>query len=393
MKMCRPMRRLCLSFGLAMVVGSFPNVASSDEALAVNVILSLTGPAAFVGVDEKQALQVYENLVNKSGGVKGRSVHFQLWDDQSSPQVALQLANGIIEKHVPVIIGPAVTGTCAAVEPVVRNTGPVEYCLSPGLQPQKGTFVFSSSRSLDATLLAEARFLNEKSYNRIGVLTATDASGQAGSHALYDAMPSYQKLQIVDEEKFAPTAISLNAEISKIMQLKPQCIFIFATGPAFATALRGLKDAGVDLPVFTSSANLNKQQLDQYTAFLPRDLYFDGFPFQVGTALGSAAQRSAYAAFVAAFKAAGVVPTTTSAYAWDPTSIVISAFKRIGPDATAEQIRDYIVNLHDFAGVNGMYDFRPGDQHGLGTDSVVVVKWSPTAGQVAAASQRGGKPL
>jgi branched-chain amino acid transport system substrate-binding protein len=307
--------------------------------------------------------------------------------------VALQLANGIIDKHAPVIVGPAVTGTCAAVDPVVRNSGPVEYCLSPGLQPQKGTYVFSSSRSLDATLLAEARFLNDKNYDRIGVLTATDASGQAGSKGLNDAVPAYKALSIVDEEKFAPTAITLNAEIAKIMQLKPQCIFIFATGPAFATALRGLKDAGVDLPVFTSSANLNKEQLSQYTAFLPKDLYFDGFPFQVGVPMGTAGQRNAYATFTGAFKSAGVVPTTTSAYAWDPVNIVVSAFKQIGPDATATQIRDYIAGLHDFGGVNGTYDFRTGDQHGLGVDSVVLVKWSQAAGAVTAASQTGGKPL
>jgi branched-chain amino acid transport system substrate-binding protein len=261
------------------------------------------------------------------------------------------------------------------------------------LQPQKGSFVFSSSRSLDATLLAEARFLNDKGYNRIGVLTSTDASGQAGSHALYDAMPSYKTLQIIDEEKFAPSAITVNAEVAKILQLKPQCVFIFATGPAFATALRALKDAGADLPVFTSSANLNKDQLTQDASFLPKDLYFDGFPFQVGVPMGTAGQRNAYAAFQAAFKSAGIVPTTISAYAWDPTSIVISAFKKLGPDATAAQIRDYITTLHDFGGVNGSYDFRLGDQHGLGTDSVVVVKWSQTAGAVTAASQTGGKPL
>jgi branched-chain amino acid transport system substrate-binding protein len=383
--------RVCLA--LVLLAGAFPTVAAGDEPVTINVILSLTGAAAFVGIDEKAAFAVYESTVNKSGGIHGRQVHFQIWDDQSSPQVALQLANGIIDKHAPVIVGPAVTGTCAAVDPVVRNTGPVEYCLSPGLQPQKGTYVFSSSRSLDATLLAEARFLNDKKYDRIGVLTATDASGQAGSHGLTDAMPAYHSLQIVDEEKFAPSAITLNAEISKILQLKPDCIFIFATGPAFATALRGLKDAGVDLPVFTSSANLNKEQLTQYSAFLPKDLYFDGFPFQVGVPMGTAAQRNAYATFVGAFKAAGVVPTTTSAYAWDPTNIVISAYKQIGPDATATQIRDYIASLHGFGGVNGSYDFRSGDQHGLGVDSVVLVKWSPAAGEVVAASQTGGRPL
>lgn len=378
---------------LALLAGIAPVATVAAEPLTINVILPLTGPAAFAGGDEKTALTVYEGMVNKAGGVRGRQVHFQVFDDQSSPQVALQLANSIIEKKAPVILGPGVTGTCGAIEPVVRNTGPVEYCTSPGLQPQKGSYVFSSSRSLDATLLAQSNFLDAKKYDRIGVLTATDASGQAGSHALHDAVPHYKALSIVDEEQFQPTAIALNAEVAKIKAANPQCIWIFATGPAFATALRSLKDAGVDVPVFTSSANDNASQLAQYAAFMPKDLYFDGFPFQVGQPMGSAAQRNAYAEFTNAFKAAGVAPTTLSAYAWDPALIIVSAFKAAGPDATAAQIRDYIANLHDFGGVNGMYDFRPGDQHGLGVESVVVVKWSPSAGRNVAASQPGGKPL
>ena len=156
------------------------------------------------------------------------------------------MANGIIDKHAPVIVGPAVTGTCAASIPSCAIGGPVEYCLSPGLQPQKGTYVFSSSRSLDATLLAEARFLNDKGYNRIGVLTATDASDKPARRGSTTRYRRINRCPSSIEEKFAPSALTLNAEIAKIVQLKPQCIFIFATGPAFATALRGLKDAGID---------------------------------------------------------------------------------------------------------------------------------------------------
>ena len=102
--------------------------------------------------------------------------------------------------------------------------------------------------------------------------------------------------------------------------------------------------------------------------------------------------RKAYDAFVSGFKAAGVVPTSTSGFAWDPTAIVVSAYSKIGLDATAERIRDYIANLHDYDGINGAYDFNR-DQHGLGDDSDVVVKWSPTHGDIVAASLPGGKPL
>ena len=49
---------VCLAF--ALLLGAAPAIAAGDEPLTINVILSLTGPAAFVGVDEKAAFAVYE---------------------------------------------------------------------------------------------------------------------------------------------------------------------------------------------------------------------------------------------------------------------------------------------------------------------------------------------
>jgi branched-chain amino acid transport system substrate-binding protein len=366
--------------------------ALADDPIIINAILSLTGPIAYSGTDMQQALRVYENVVNSTGGVRGRPIHFQIADDQSSPQVAVPLANSIIEKKVAVFLGPGSTGTCAAVEPIVRNSGPVQFCLSPGLLPQQGSMVFASSRSVNIVITAMARFANDKGYLRIGELSATDATGQNGSRVLAQSVKGYPALQIVDEEHFDPTAVTIAAEIQKIKATNPQCLFVWASGAAFGTVLRDLRAAGVEVPIFTSSGNYNKQQLAQYASFMPRDLYFDGFTFQGGKVQGSAQVRKAYTDFTAAFKNAAVAPTSSSAYAWDPAIIVVSALKRLGPDATASQIRDYIAGLHDFASVNGVYDYRRGDQHGLGIDSVILVKWDGATGEVVAVSQPGGHP-
>jgi branched-chain amino acid transport system substrate-binding protein len=385
-------RLLAVGFGIALYVA--PPAAFGDQSLTVNVILPLTGPAAFIGLDEKNAIQIFETVINKSGGVRGRQLHFQILDDQSSPQVDVQLVNGLIEQHSPVIIGPANGASCSAVEPVVRATGPVVYCLSPALSPQKGSFVFASARSLLATDAPIARFMNEKGYDRIATLSVTDSSGLTGLKVLETVVPNYPALRIVDEEKFAPAALTVAAEVARIKAANPNAIFIHASGGAFGTALRGLKDGGMDkLPIFTSSSNLSKPLLAQYAAFLPRNLYFDGFRWQ-GGAPRDASMRKAYNTFATGFKNAQMIPTSMSGYSWDPTAIVVSAYGKLGFDATADQIRDYIANLQGYAGINGTYDFRRDtEQHGLGPDSTIVVKWSPAAGDITAASQPGGKPL
>jgi hypothetical protein len=82
------------------------------------------------------------------------------------------------------------------------------------------------------------------------------------------------------------------------------------------------------------------------------------------------------------------------AYTWDPARIIISGLRKLGPNATPEQLRDYIASLHSFAGVSGAYDFSVGDQHGLTQDAQIVVRYDPTApGGTKVVSQQGGAPL
>jgi len=79
-----------------------------------------------------------------SGGISGRPVKFTYYDDASTAATDVQLVNQIIAKNVPVILGPSLAGSCNAASPVVAN-GPVLYCFSPGIHPDKGSYTFTSS--------------------------------------------------------------------------------------------------------------------------------------------------------------------------------------------------------------------------------------------------------
>ncbi len=70
---------------------------------------------ALLGVPAARAADPFEALANKSGGIGGRALHFAVQDDGSSPQVAVQLASGLIQKHVALILGPTLVGPCRAV--------------------------------------------------------------------------------------------------------------------------------------------------------------------------------------------------------------------------------------------------------------------------------------
>jgi branched-chain amino acid transport system substrate-binding protein len=92
-------------------------------------------------------------------------------------------------------------------------------------------------------------------------------------------------------------------------------------------------------------------------------------------------------------RAANIPAEPGASYAWDPCLILVSALRHLGPDATAAQIHDYILRLHSYAGINGIYDFRDGLQHGLTRSAGVVARWFPDKRAWIAVSRPGGAPL
>src|SRR5665213_681902 len=101
-----------------------PPLAAQPQPFTISAVLSLTGGAASIGTDEAAALRVYETVVNRQGGINGTPVHFAVLDDQSSPQVAVQLATTILATHPSVMLGSSLAGPTQAMIPLFKN-GPV----------------------------------------------------------------------------------------------------------------------------------------------------------------------------------------------------------------------------------------------------------------------------
>ncbi|HEV3087111.1 MAG TPA: ABC transporter substrate-binding protein, partial [Candidatus Elarobacter sp.] len=171
------LRRLAACAAALLCAAALP-ARAADEPYEINAVLSLTGTAAFLGQEEKQALDAVEKITNARGGIRGRKIHFVVQDDQSNPQLAVQLTRGVMDKHVPVILGSSLVAQCNAMMAVVKDGGPVQYCFSPGIHPDRSTYTFSSSVSTKDLALIMVRYFHKKGWNRIAVMTSTDATGQ-----------------------------------------------------------------------------------------------------------------------------------------------------------------------------------------------------------------------
>jgi branched-chain amino acid transport system substrate-binding protein len=168
----------------------------------------------------------------------------------------------------------------------------------------------------------------------------------------------------------------------------PQAVIGWAAGTATGTIFRGLHDAGIDVPVLAGNGNMIPAQLAQYTGFLPRELYFSGRRALVADPTAPRGVRDAQAAFQSAFKAAGVKPNFVHTLAWDPALVLIDALRKAGPEASPQQLNDYIGHLRGWAGINGSYDFTAIPQRGIGLRDIVIDRWDPATSDFVLAAAR-----
>lgn len=370
------------------------SAARAADSFDLNVILPLTGGGAFLGKAEQQALQQYEKVVNATGGIHGKPLRFLFSDDQTSPQIAVQLANQVKAGKSPAVIGSALVALCNAMMPLMKD-GPVLYCLSPGIYPPSGSYTFSSSVAAKDLYAALLRYFGKVGWKRVALITSTDASGQdayKNVKALL-ATEAHKDVELVAEAQFNPTDVSASAQVQRVKGANPDVLIAWATGAPIGTVFKAIRDAGWDIPVATTDGNMTYAQMEQYEAFLPKQLYIPSPDWlKDSKVVHSPKAVAAKAVFFKAFEGTDIKPDGPSTFAWDPALLVVEALRSLPPGATAEDLRKHLAELKDFAGINGDYDFKAAPNRGVDEKNVVITRWEPNQKTWAVVSETLGIP-
>ncbi len=383
----------CASSGGSSTGGSVSSGGGSTY--TVHAIISETGSAAFLGVEQKAALQALAKHVNATGGIDGKKLAFAISDNQSTAATSVSLASPLLSQS-PVLLVGSVTTTDRPVDDLAGGSGPVIYDLSPGDHPKLGGYVYSTSNSTVNQTKAFVNFAKSKGWTRVAAITSTDSSGQDGWNNIQKATAG-SGVSVVSHQTFDPTDVSVTTQLSKIKASNPQALFIWTTGTPLTTVLKGMQTLGLSsLPTMTTNGNASFKELSSLSSDLPSQLYFPGAPFMVGPSHLTGQTKTQVQAFDSAIKAFGqAAPDEGDALAYDPGLILVSALRKLGTGATAQQIHTYISGLTSFQGIDGTYDFKASqpDNRGLTIKDVYVAQWDKASQNWTAASGPAGEAL
>jgi branched-chain amino acid transport system substrate-binding protein len=383
--------RIALCIGA--VLFAMPSVGvSAPDPYNITAFLSLTGGAAFAGNQEAKGFAALESYVNRTGGINGRPIHFVVSDDQSSPEVSVQLLNAAISAKVPMVIGGGLSGSCNAMAALVKDTGPLLYCIAGGPKPMPGSYVFLSGFSSFDQISTAIGYFQRNGLNRIGVLSPTDASGQEADRTIQDvlALPERQSAHVVDQEHFGNTDISVTAQMSRLKAANVQALIVWTTGNPLGTALHAMRDVGFDVPVVATAGNLVRLQMIGYASFMPSMMLVAAPPMVVGNQVPNGPIKRSIAIMNDEFGRIGVRPEAVHAVIWDSSLIFVAALKKYGTTMTPAQLRSYVDGIRDWNGPWGRFDFQASPQRGLQKDSLYLVRWDPAKEEFTAVSKAGG---
>jgi branched-chain amino acid transport system substrate-binding protein len=380
----------------AALVLLLPIVARAQD-VPLNVILSMTGNAAFLGQMRHATLQAMEKMLNDQGGIGGKPIRFVFHDDQTSPQVTVQITSSLIPEHPPVILGASITGPCTAELPMVRAHGPVAYCFSPGIHPPAGSYMFSAGVSTHDLIKVIFRYFLARGWTNVATLDSTDDSGQEMEGDIADALklPEFADIHIVTEQHFNIGDISVAAQTERIRELKPDALVAWSTGTAVAGVFKAMIQAGLDVPVITSNGNMSIDVMRKFASFLPKTLMVPSPAFLPHQGLYGQDPRveQKQQAYYAAMQAAKLPIDLNTAGVWDATLMVVDGLNKLGAQTTPTALRDWLAALKDYPGIMGVYDFPRTPQRGADQQDSLIARWDAPGDRWVPIALPGGKPL
>src|SRR4029077_9384789 len=95
---------------------------SACAQVKVGAVLSVTGPASFLGDPEKRTLEIYVDEINAKGGVNGQKLQLVVYDDGGNADNARTFATRLVEEDkIVAMVGGSTTGSTMAMIPVFED--------------------------------------------------------------------------------------------------------------------------------------------------------------------------------------------------------------------------------------------------------------------------------
>ena len=369
-----PLRALTAAV-LMLVAGS----ALAD--INVGVTVSTTGPAASLGIPEKNTIALLPQTI------AGQKVHYIVIDDGTDTTKAVSNTRKLItEDKVDIVLGSTVTPNSLAMIDVVSEAQVPMISMAASakiVEPMdaRRKWVFKTPQNDIQMSLAIASHMKDHGVKSVAFIGFADAYGE-GWYGEFSKAAALKGINIVANERFARNDSSVMAQVLKVQAARPDAVLIAGSGTPAALPQITLKERGYTGLVYQTHGVANDDFL-RVGGKNVEGTYLPAGPVLVARQLpASNPVRASALEYVTAYEAAygkGSV-STFGGHAWDAGKLMAAAvpvaLKKAQPGTPEFRaaLRDALEGTKNLAGAHGIFNMTPADHLGLDQRARVMVR-------------------
>lgn len=355
--------------------------ALAQADINVGVTVSATGPAASLGIPEKNTIALMPKTIG------GQKINYIVLDDASDTTAAVNNTRKLIsENKVDIILGSTTTpNSLAMIDVAAESQTPVISMAASAriIEPMdaKKRWVFKTPQNDIMMSLAIAEHMAASGVKTVGFVGFSDAYGE-GWFQEFSKAADLKKIKIVANERYSRTDTSVTGQTLKLMSAKPDAVLVAGSGTPAALPQKSLKERGYTGKVYQTHGVANADFLrvggkDVEGTLLPAG------PVLVAEQLpASNPVKKSALAYVAAYEAANGKGTvsTFGAHAWDTGLLMAAAvpvaLKKAQPGTPEFRaaLRDALEQVKELPGAHGVFNMTANDHLGLDQRARVMVK-------------------
>ena len=359
--------RLMRSTGTVLCLAVLAASPANAE-IRIGSVLSVTGPASFLGDPELKTLEMLVEEVNANGGINGEEIVLIHYDDGGDANQARTLATRLVEDdEVVAVVGGSTTGVTMAVGPVFEEYEVPFISLAGAVViiDPVNPWVFKTPHT--DRMACEKIFtdLNALGLSRIGLISGQGGFGTSMRQQCLDVAGDYG-IEVLADETYGPRDSDMTPQLTRIASTEGVEAVVnpgFGQGPAIVT--RNFAQLGIDMPLYQSHGVASDAFIELAgdaangvrlpgTALLVADLLAEDDP-----------QYEVVTQYREAFEGLYDEPVSTfGGYAHDAFWIMVQAIETAG-SSDGDAIREAIEATTGWVGVTGEFNMTPEDHMGL----------------------------
>jgi len=372
-------RFLQLMPATALALSNVRSAWASDEPLRVGSILSVTGPAAFLGEDMKAGLQLAVDEINAGGGIDGRKVVWTFYDAESQTQKAITETRRLIgQDRVEIIVsGGNMSGIALAMAPIVE-AAKVPFISSEGalaiVSPvDQRRWVFKSTVDDEDVLERIADYLDKKKIRKVALLADSSGFGQ-GAEAQMRKVGPRRNLEVV-YESFGPADTDMMPQLTRIRDSDVGAVVCWTVTPAGVTFLKQAQQLGLDNRTLIHSYGFVSPHYMELAGDAARPLLLASLKLPVGDQLpDSDPLKTGILKLFKDYQARFNRPASLyAAESYDAAMLAKLALAKVGGDPA--RLPEGLEKIQGYAGISGVFNFSAERHSGLSKQDVVLVNW------------------